>query len=373
MDSCVSDVFSLKTYHYELPSELIAQSPAEPRDHSRLLVSLPGEEKDIIDSQFFHLHSFLPPKALIIGNQSRVYPARLRGQKSTGGKVQILCHKMENWEVSDKGLIIDVLVGANHKKHQGDLYFFPENKKAILFILEEGMRLLLEDFVSIEDFVLYLGRCGEVPLPPYIKETTSHDVDDYQTCYAKKDFFNDHLSTSCAAPTAGLHFTPELQKSLEEKGHEFVYLTLNVGLGTFTPVSVGDIREHPMHYEMYYFSPALAEQLNQALSEGRPLVAIGTTALRALSASFDRSTKKFKATPKEGAMTNIFIHPGSELADLPKEFLSGLITNFHLPESTLFMLICALVGLERGHKIYRHACEQRYRFFSYGDASFLKL
>lgn len=333
-------------FYYDLPPELIAQTPIEPRDSARLLVYDRSNGK-IQDKTFGDLTEFLHKGDVLVINNTKVLPARIYGNKLTGAKVEFLLHKRLNltdWEV---------LARPARKAMTGDVIKFSDKLSAtVLSVGEEGIRNVRFSFDGVFEDIL--SQIGEMPLPHYIHKKLE-DKESYQTVYAKVD-------GSSAAPTAGLHFTPELLKKVSEAGVEIVEVLLHVGLGTFRPVKSENILDHKMHSEFYSLSEYAASRLNLAKRENRRIIAVGTTSVRVLES----------CTNEEGALvagsgtTDIFIYP-------PYKFKSvdALITNFHLPESTLIMLVSAFCGREETLKFYDYAVRSKYRFFSFGDACLL--
>ena len=332
-------------YFYNLPPELIAQEPAEPRDHSRLLVM--GRETGVLaDRHFYDLPDFLNPGDCLILNDSRVLPARLYGRKKdTGASVELLLlhpRGKDRWEV---------LAGPGRRAKPGNILVFGDGllEAEVVDVVEEGNRLV--EFRYDGNFYQLLERIGEMPLPHYI---TRHleDNERYQTVYSREP-------GSAAAPTAGLHFTPELLDRVREKGVEVGFVTLHVGLGTFRPVKEEIITDHKMHSEHYELSSETAAMINRTKARGGRVIAVGTTSCRTLESV---GMADGRIEPAEG-WTDIFIYPGYRF-----QVLDGLLTNFHLPESTLIMLVSAFAGYEHTMAAYAHAVEERYRFFSFGDA-----
>lgn len=331
-------------FDYFLPEELIAQTPVYPRDHSRLLVYDRANDK-IEHKHFYDLKDYLKAGDLLVRNNTRVLPARLYGYTEHGGRVEVLLLKRFNlteWEV---------LVKPGKKAKPGvKLCICEELSLEVLSVIEEsgGRRV---KFIYDGVFEDIISRIGEMPLPPYIYEKLK-DKERYQTVYAKVD-------GSAAAPTAGLHFTDELLDELQKKGVEIADVLLHVGLGTFRPVKSEDLSNHHMHSEYYEIDEANAEKINKAKREGRRIIAVGTTSVRTLESAADENgfVKPIKAN------TEIFIYP-------PYKFkcVDALITNFHLPKSTLIMLVSAFSTREKTLEMYKTAVEERYRFFSFGDA-----
>ncbi len=326
-------MYSLKRYDFELPEELIAQEPVEPRDHARLMVL--GEE---IEHRFFYeLPEYMEEGDVLILNDTRVIKARVKGIKDTGGKVEILI-----LEKLDENYYRCLVKGK--KIHPGSVLIF-EDIKAVVREKREGIC----DIEFSSDIMELARERGEIPLPPYIKKKIPGAEEKYQTVFARKE-------GAVAAPTAGLHFTPQLLKKIENIGVKIGYITLHVSYGTFKPVKAEDIREHKMEEEYYIVSREVADIINNR--SGR-LFAVGTTVTRAL----ESSSRGGKVYPSEG-YTNIFIYPGYEF----QSGIDALITNFHVPRSSLILLVTAFGGYERIMKAYRVAIEKRYRFYSFGDA-----
>ena len=338
-----------KDFDFDLPEELIAQTPLEVRDASRLLI-LDRKKRTLTDSHFDSILDQLQPGDALVMNNTRVLPARLYGQKpDTHGHVELLLLKNtqgDQWEVLAKPAK-RLRVGAKVEFGDGRL------KATVVEELEQGGRIVEFSYEGI--FLEVLESLGEMPLPPYIHEKLE-DRERYQTVYAKEN-------GSAAAPTAGLHFTEDLLQKIEAKGVHLVYLTLHVGLGTFRPVSVDNLEEHEMHSEYYQFSQEAADTLNQVKAKGGRVVAVGTTSIRTLETIGNKFDGHLKA---DAGWTNIFIKPGYEF-----KVVDAFSTNFHLPKSTLVMLVAAFAGREFVLEAYRHAVEERYRFFSFGDAMFL--
>lgn len=332
-------------FYYELPEDRIAQEPVEPRDHSRMLV-LDRKTGALEDRHFYDLPDYLHKGDCLVLNDSRVLPARLYGEKcGTGAAVELLLLTPkgdDRWEV---------LAGPGRRAKPGDRLRFGEGilEAEILDILEGGNRLAR--FYYQGNFYAVLEQVGQMPLPHYIK-TQIKDKERYQTVYSREP-------GSAAAPTAGLHFTPELLDKLRLMGVDTAFVTLHVGLGTFRPVKVEDITEHKMHAEHYELSKEAADRINRTRERGGRVIAVGTTSCRTLESV---GLTNGRVEPGEG-WTNIFIYPGYTF-----QLLDGLITNFHLPESTLIMLVSAFAGREHTMEAYRHAVEDGYRFYSFGDS-----
>ena len=351
---------SISLFDYDLPEELIAQYPAEERDGSRLLV-LDRESGKVEHRGFFDLPEYLRRGDLVVFNDSRVLKARLIGEKEgTGARVELLLVKRkgtgeadELWEVLAKPAK-RLRVGDRVRFGRGDQHLSAE----VVSKGEDGFVDVRFEFDGV--FLEVVEQVGHVPLPPYIRrEDEETDAERYQTVYA-----ND--PGSAAAPTAGLHFTEELLERLSEKGVETAFVTLHVGLGTFRPVQTDRIEDHRMHSEFYQISEEERLKINRAKAEGRRIICVGTTSVRTLESACDcgRDGLWHISAVKASGDTDIFIYPGSagfRIAD-------GLITNFHLPKSTLLMLVSAFAGREKTLEVYREAIEKKYRFFSYGDA-----
>ena len=338
----------LKTsdFYYDLPEELIAQTPLEPRDSSRLLVYNRTTD-EVFHRHFRDVGDYLKPGDLLVVNTTKVYPARIFAYTEHGGKVEILLLKRQNltdWEC---------LVKPGKKCREGVILVVNEELKAeIISRTDDGGRIVRFIFDGVFEDIL--SRVGEMPLPPYIHEKLK-DKDRYQTVYCKQE-------GSAAAPPAGLHFTLRLIDELKAKGVEFAEVQLNVGLGTFRPVKTDDIEHHKMHTEYYVIDEENAEKINKAKREGRRVIAVGTTSVRTLETVADENG----FVKARSGDTSIFIYP-------PYKFkcVEGLITNFHLPESTLVMLVSAFASREKILELYNLAVKEKYRFFSFGDAMFI--
>lgn len=340
---------NIEEYNYQLPEECIAQTPLKTRSDSKLLV-MDRENGTLIDDTFYHIEKYLKKGDCLVLNDTKVIPARLIGEKiDTHAVIEILLLKNiegNKWEALSKPfkrLHIDSIISFGN----GELKAKVVEKKT------EGIVII--EFLYEGIFMEILEKLGLMPLPPYIHEALE-EKNRYQTVYAKN-------IGSAAAPTAGLHFTEELLKELEKKGIEIIYVTLHVGLGTFRPVEVEDITEHKMHKEYYILSEESAKQLNRAKEEGRKIYAVGTTSTRVLESVL----KKYQTFQACSGETDIFIYPGFRF-----QAIDGLITNFHLPKSTLLMLVSALSKKEFIFHAYQYAIEHQYRFFSFGDAMFIK-
>lgn len=335
-------------FYYDLPEELIAQHPDEPRDSSRLLVY--NRETDRVDHRHFRdIVEYLKKGDVLVVNNTRVLPARLIGHRiGTGGAMEFLLLKRvdkDTW---------NVLVKPGKKAKIGSAFAFSDELKAeIIGNCEGGGRTVRFLYEGVFEDIL--SRVGQMPLPPYIKEKLQ-DKERYQTVYSQEN-------GSAAAPTAGLHFTPELLDRIRAMGVEVVEVLLHVGLGTFRPVKVDDVSNHEMHSEFYRVTEQAADAVNRAKREGRRVIAVGTTSVRTLESASDESG----ILRAESGDTRIFIYPGYRF-----KCVDALITNFHLPESTLIMLVSALIGKDKTLELYKLAVKERYRFFSFGDACFFE-
>lgn len=337
-------------FDFYLPDELIAQTPLENRDQSRMLVLDPNTGA-VEDKHFYDIIDELNPGDALVMNDTRVLPARLHGVKTeTGGHLEVLL--LHNTE----GNVWETLVKPARRAKVGTKIDFGDGllQATVVEELEHGGRMIEFSYEGV--FLEILEQLGEMPLPPYIKERLE-EQDRYQTVYAKEN-------GSAAAPTAGLHYTPELMQKIEEKGVKIVYVTLHVGLGTFRPVSVEQLEDHEMHSEFYRLTPEAAQTLNEVRDAGGKIVAVGTTSIRTLETIGTKFNGEIK--PDSG-WTNIFIYPGYEF-----KVVDAFNTNFHLPKSTLVMLVSAFAGRENVLHAYQHAVEEGYRFFSFGDAMFVR-
>lgn len=335
----------VKDFNYELPEELIAQDPLEKRSNSRLMV-LDKKSGDISHRHFYNIKEYLRAGDCLVINNTKVIPARLFGEREkTGGKVEILLLKRKSDDVWE------TLVKPGKKARIGEVLSFGNGllKAEVMAIVEEGNRLLRFEYDGI--FEEILDRLGQMPLPPYI----THELQDknrYQTVYAKYD-------GSAAAPTAGLHFTEELLQEIRDMGVSIAEVTLHVGLGTFRPVKVENVLDHHMHSEFFQISAEVAELINETKRKGGRVISVGTTSTRTLESAVEEDG----TLREKSGWTEIFIYPGYRF-----RVIDGLITNFHLPESTLVMLVSALAGREHVLQAYREAVKEKYRFFSFGDA-----
>lgn len=340
----------LDMFDFHLPEELIAQVPLEDREASRLMV-LDKETGKLQHDVFSHITEYIKPGDCLVLNDTKVLPARLYGSKEgTGAKIEVLLLKQEQDDVWE------TLVKPAKRIKEGSTIVFGDGKLSAVCtgVLEHGGRILEFKYEGI--FYEILEKLGEMPLPPYIKEQLD-DQDRYQTVYARE-------RGSAAAPTAGLHFTEDLLEKLKAMGVHIAFITLHVGLGTFRPVSVDDIDSHEMHSEFYQMTEGTARLLNDVKEKGGKIITVGTTSTRTLETIASRNDGVFK---EENGWTSIFIYPGYEFKGI-----DAMITNFHLPKSTLIMLISALAGREHVLHAYETAVEEKYRFFSFGDAMLIK-
>ncbi len=343
------DLLLKKSYFYDLPQELIAQTPVTPRDASRLLIA--GFDGRLQDSIFSSLPSLLKKGDVLVVNQSKVIPARLYFQDiHTGSPLEILLLKQKELD------LWYCMVKPGKKAKPGKKFVTGDGllTAEIISVEENGDRLIRFSYEKGRSFMELLDEIGNMPLPPYITEKLQ-DKNRYQTVYAKFD-------GSAAAPTAGLHFTPELLKTIQDMGVQIVPVVLHVGIGTFRPVKEEDITKHPMHSEYFHIPKESADTISRAKKEGRRVIAVGTTSCRTLESAFGETGDLIR----NDCNTDIFIYPGYQF-----KAVDALITNFHLPESTLIMLVSALLGYDNTMNAYRHAVESRYRFFSFGDAMFI--
>lgn len=337
-----------KDFYYDLPPELIAQTPLSDRTASKLLV-MDKKSGEVEHRHFYDILDYLRAGDCLVMNNTRVIPARLYGAKEgSGGKIEFLLLKrleLDKWEV---------ILRPGKKAKPGSRFEFGGGllKAEVLEVIEDGNRIVRFEYDGVWEELL--DKLGEMPLPPYIKEKLE-DRERYQTVYSK-------IEGSAAAPTAGLHFTNELIEKIKAKGVDIVYLTLHVGLGTFRPVSVENVEEHLMHSEYYEVSAEAAEKVNAVRKRGGRIIAVGTTSVRTLETVAD-ADGTMKAASGD---TSIFIYPGYKF-----KAVDALITNFHLPESTLLMLVSALAGKGNVFNAYKIAVEEKYRFFSFGDAMFI--
>jgi len=339
----------LEEFDYNLPEELIAQVPIAKRDESRLMV-LHRDNKRVEHKTFKDIIDYLNPGDCLVRNNTKVIPARLYGKKDTGANVEFVLLKQI------EGDIWESIVRPGNKLKPGSVVYFGDGilKATILDIMEDGTRKVQFEYEGI--FNEILDKIGLMPLPPYIHESLK-EKDRYQTVYAK-------YNGSAAAPTAGLHFTPELLKKIEEKGVKIANVTLHVGIGTFRPVKEENIEEHKMHTEHFYIKQEDVDKINETKKTDGRVIAVGTTSCRVLETIASEETGLVEATEGD---TGIYIYPGYNF-----KCIDGLITNFHLPKSTLLMLVSALAGREFVLDAYNEAVKEKYRFFSFGDAMFIE-
>lgn len=347
----------LSEYDYSLPEELIAQMPADKRDNSKMMV-LNRKDRTIFHKHFYDITDLLDKNTLLVMNNTKVLPARLIGYKDTGAKIEVFLLKQ-----AEQGLRLwDVLIKPSKRvKPDTIIKISDELSVKALKRLEENGEWLVELIFDGNNILDVLHRNGQIPLPPYIERKIQNDdlrkldFERYQTVYAKDE-------GSVAAPTAGLHFTNEILQKLQDKGVELAYVTLNVGLGTFRPVQCENVENHKMHSETFEISEKAAEQINKAQKEGKQIVAVGTTTVRTLETAY----QKYGCIKACHDHSELFIYPPYEFKVIDK-----LITNFHLPKSTLLMLVSALAGKDFIFEAYQKAIENNYRFFSYGDCMFI--
>jgi S-adenosylmethionine:tRNA ribosyltransferase-isomerase len=333
----------LSEFDFDLPKRLIAQNPPERRTDSRLLVA----DETIVDANFHQIFNFLKSGDLLVMNNTRVIPARLFGHKESGGKVEIMIERLLN----DKQVL--AMIKASRAPKIDSFITLENGDKAQILSKESGFYTL--DFVT-DSLLELLDKVGHIPLPPYIeRDDEKDDLERYQTVFA-------HKEGAVAAPTAGLHFDDDLIDQLSQQGVDHAFVTLHVGAGTFQPVKADKITDHKMHSEYFEIDQSTVDKINQTKANGGRIIAVGTTAVRSIESA--AKSGQLKSTKGE---TDIFIYPGYKF-----KVVDMLITNFHLPKSSLLMLVSAFIGRDRMFEIYRHAIENDYRFFSYGDAMLLK-
>ncbi|MDX9786910.1 MAG: tRNA preQ1(34) S-adenosylmethionine ribosyltransferase-isomerase QueA [Desulfobacterales bacterium] len=353
-------MYQLEDYHYALPESLIAQQPVSRREHSRLMV-LQRPSGQITHHPFTDIGRFLSPGDALVINNTAVVPARLSGNKETGGKVELLIIDYADGieqQIAAGMLRFKCLIRAAKRPQPGAIIDLDPALRAEVVDFEDG--IFTVDFCFDGDFEAILYRIGKVPLPPYIKRAgntlNTQDVISYQTVYAAE-------KGAAAAPTAGLHFSTQLLRTIKENDVHVVPITLHVGYGTFVPVRVSDIREHRMHSEAFVISEDSADIINRVKASGNRVVGVGTTSVRTLEYAADRNGV---VHPGSGR-SDLFIYPGYRF-----KIVDAMITNFHLPESTLLMLVAAFAGREKALAAYAEAVEKKYRFFSYGDAMYIE-
>ncbi|MBT8373450.1 MAG: tRNA preQ1(34) S-adenosylmethionine ribosyltransferase-isomerase QueA [Deltaproteobacteria bacterium] len=346
-------MFSLNDYNYDLPEEFIAQKPLRERDRSKLLF-LNRKTGELSHHEFCEIFRFFSPGDVLVVNNTKVIPGRLLGRKETGGKAEILILDYAGGKVSSDEFTSECLINASKPTKTGTFIFFGDSLKAEVTGSSDGLYSL--KFYCKQNFESLLHKLGKIPLPPYIKRDginpPCNDRIDYQTVYASE-------KGAIAAPTAGLHFTTELIEKLKLRGVEISEITLHVGYGTFSPVRSIDIRNHRMHSESFILPELTADKINRARKKGRRIIAVGTTCVRTLEFASGKA-----GVVRSGSGTcNLFIYPGYIF-----KVIDAMITNFHLPKSTLLMLVSAFAGRENVLGAYKEAIENRYRFYSYGDA-----
>ena len=355
-------MYTLGDYDFEMPEALIAHQPAHHRDQSRLM-TLHRRRGEVGHRYFFELPDLLDTGDLLVLNDTRVIPARLFGRKETGGRIEVLVLDYPGGLLAQQPqgqFVSDCLVRASQRPQPGSRLHFNEHLQAEVLASRAEIHCL-RFFYSGDDFGALLDQAGEMPLPPYIKRpgtdgSAAVDRKRYQTVYAKK-------AGAVAAPTAGLHFSRDLLDRLAARGVQTVEITLHVGYGTFLPVRVDDIRQHRMHAERFVIAPEAADRINRHRRRGGRIIAVGTTCVRSLEFATDED-----GLLKSGSGRNdLFIYPGYRF-----RMVDGMITNFHLPKSTLMMLVSAFAGRDHILAAYREAVERQYRFFSYGDAMFIQ-
>ncbi len=346
-------MFSLNDYNYDLPEEFIAQTPIEERDRSKLLF-LNRKTGEVSHHEFCGIHRFFSPGDILVINNTEVIPGRLLGRKETGGKAEVLILEYAGGTPDSAVVTSDCLINASKPPKAGTFIFFGNDLKAEVTGSFDGVYSL--KFYGSHDFESLLYKMGKIPLPPYIKRNEKrspcNDTTAYQTVYARE-------KGAVAAPTAGLHFTKKLIEKLKSRGVEIAAITLHVGYGTFAPVRSSDIRNHKMHSERFILPESTADIINRAKRESRRIIAVGTTCVRTIEFASDQ-----KGTVCAGkGSCNLFIYPGYTF-----KVVDAMITNFHLPKSTLLMLVSAFTGRKNILNAYKEAIKNKYRFYSYGDA-----
>ncbi len=342
--------FDLDSYAYELPERLIASRPSEKRGESKLLV-YHAKTNQIEHRFFYELPAILPQETLLILNQTKVIPCRLLGNKASGGKVEILVLEFHSTNNS-----VECLIKTSSKKKIGDQFYIGKDKKSVAeikTITDRGTFLVHFSLEKKQNLIQFLETEGMIPLPPYIRsgESDEQDKRDYQTVFATNP-------GSVAAPTAGLHFTDEIFANLKKAKHDYDFVNLHVGVGTFKPIEAKNILEHKMHQEFFEVNQRLLDKMSQ---QARPIIPVGTTSFRVLQSHFELQ--------QTTGMTQCYVYPGKKITPI----ISGLITNFHLPKSSLLVLVAALIGREKALELYELAKSHNYRFYSYGDAMLILL
>ena len=347
------NMLSLNDYNYDLPEKLIAQKPVKKRDRSKLLL-LNRKTGELSHHEFSEIYKYLLPGDILIINNSEVIPGRLLGRKETGGKAEVLILDYAGGKAGSGKFTSECLINASKHTKAGTFIFFGNGLKAEVTGFFDGVYSL--KFYCSSDFESLLYKMGKIPLPPYIKrnenDSSFNDKTAYQTVYARE-------KGAVAAPTAGLHFTKELIEKLKLRGVEIAEITLHVGYGTFLPVRSSDIRDHRMHSERFFIPESTADIINRARKEGRRIIAVGTTCVRTLEFASDKNG----VVNSGNGTCNLFIYPGYTF-----KVIDAMITNFHLPKSTLLMLVSAFAGRENILNAYKKAIKNKYRFYSYGDA-----
>ena len=346
-------MFSLNDYNYDLPEKLIAQKPVKKRDRSKLLL-LNRKTGELSHREFSEIYKYLLPGDILIINNTEVIPGRLLGRKETGGKAEVLILDYAGGKAGSGKFTSECLINASKHTKAGTFIFFGNGLKAEVTGFFDGVYSL--KFYCSSDFESLLYKMGKIPLPPYIKrnenDSSCNDKTAYQTVYARE-------KGAVAAPTAGLHFTKELIEKLKLRGVEIAVITLHVGYGTFLPVRSSDIRDHRMHSERFFIPESTAVIVDRARKEGRRIIAVGTTCVRTLEFASDKNG----VVNSGNGTCNLFIYPGYTF-----KVIDAMITNFHLPKSTLLMLVSAFAGRENILNAYKKAIKNKYRFYSYGDA-----
>ena len=347
------NMLSLNDYNYDLPEKLIAQKPVKKRDRSKLLL-VNRKTGELSHHEFSEIYKYLLPGDILIINNTEVIPGRLLGRKETGGKAEVLILDYAGGKAGSGKFTSECLINASKHTKAGTFIFFGNGLKAEVTGFFDGVYSL--KFYCSSDFESLLYKMGKIPLPPYIKrnenDSSFNDKTAYQTVYARE-------KGAVAAPTAGLHFTKELIEKLKLRGVEIAEITLHVGYGTFLPVRSSDIRDHRMHSERFFIPESTADIINRARKEGRRIIAVGTTCVRTLEFASDKNG----VVNSGNGTCNLFIYPGYTF-----KVIDAMITNFHLPKSTLLMLVSAFAGRENILNAYKKAIKNKYRFYSYGDA-----
>ena len=345
--SKIPEEYHIDSYHFDIPQRAIAQNPCNPKDHSKLLkLSLQDHSQEHF--HFYDLPEILPADTVLVVNNTHVLPARLIGKRTSGGTVEALL----SYPVKDG--VWEVLLKRSKRIKKGEVLEFADGQIRAKFLEQSGKDTHLLEFEQPEDLEAKLEQYGLVPLPPYIENSTAlKHRESYQTCFAKN-------RGAVAAPTAGLHFTPSLLEKIKSRQIPIIEVTLHVGLGTFSPIRFQDIRQHQMHSEYFEMAQNSFHQLQEAMAQGKRIMAVGTTSLRVLETLATQQKRSYSG------WTNLYIYPPYQF-----RWTQGIITNFHTPQSTLFLLICAFYGKEKTLSAYQTALHAGYRFFSYGDSSII--